>query len=290
MVERFEIAGAGTERRRTARNIEVESTIVTGEASSELRARRLRDLARVRRWAPVFGGTDIARLDSYDLVVLDCVGDRDGSETSATDLATLHSSGVLVLSYLSVGTAEAWRPYAKLVPRSWTLADVEDWPGERYVNAGEPGWQEIMETEAQRLSARGLDGLYLDNLDVAEDFPWTRGGVIELVLKLRAAVPEMLLIAQNGLSVADELPIDAISHEDTFWRWDGGYRPSSAEETAAIVRRLRGLRARGLPVLTLDYTAVGSEAAGEVVARSLAEGFIPAVSVLQLDRPPHAGA
>jgi cysteinyl-tRNA synthetase len=244
----------------------------------------------VRRWAPVFGGTDIACLHSYDLVVLDCVGDRDGSEISATDLATLHSSGVLVLSYLSVGTAEAWRPYAKLVPRSWTLADVEDWPGERYVNAGEPGWQEIMETEAQRLSAQGLDGLYLDNLDVAEDFPWTRGGVIELVLKLRAAAPEMLLIAQNGLSVADELPIDAISHEDTFWRWDGGYRASSAEETGAIVRRLRGLRARGLPVLTLDYTPVGSDAAGDVVARSLAEGFIPAVSVLQLDRPPHAGA
>jgi uncharacterized protein (TIGR01370 family) len=270
--------------------VEYEHMTVTGGASSELRARRLRDLAEARRWAPVFGGTDVAGLQSYDLVVLDCVGDRDGSEISAADLATLHSSGVLVLSYLSVGTLEAWRPYAELVPPSWTLADVEDWPDERYVNGGEPGWQEIMETEARRLSARGLDGLYLDNLDVAEDFPETRGGVIDLVLKLRAAVPEMLLIAQNGLSVADELPIDGISHEDTFWRWDGGYRPSSAEETAAIVRGLRALRSRGLPVLTLDYTPVVSDAAGEVVARSLAEGFVPAVSVLELDRPPHAGA
>jgi uncharacterized protein (TIGR01370 family) len=263
---------------------------MTSEASSERRMRRLGDLARVRSWAPVFGGTDVSRLGSYDLVVLDCVGGRDGSQISATDLGTLHSSGVLVVSYLSVGTVEAWRPYAKLVPGAWTLAEVEDWPGERYVNAGEPGWQEIMETEARRLSPLGVDGLYLDNLDVAEDFPATRHGVIELVRKLRAAVPEMLLIAQNGLAVAAELPIDAISHEDTFWRWDDGYRPSSAAETAAIVRRLRDMRARGLPVLTLDYTPAGAEAAAEVVARSVAEGFIPAVSVLELDRPPHAGA
>jgi uncharacterized protein (TIGR01370 family) len=238
----------------------------------------------------VFGGADIARLHSYDLVVLDCVGDRDGSEISAADLATLHSSGVLVLSYLSVGTVEAWRAYAKLVPRSWTLADVEDWPDERYVDAREPGWQAIMETEARRLEACGLDGLYLDNLDVAEDFPSTRQGVIELVRRLRAAVPEMLLIAQNGLAIADELPIDAISHEDAYWRWDGRYRASTTEETGAIVPRLRALRARGLPVLTLDYTAAGADAAAQVVAKSLAEGFVPAVSVLQLDRPPHAGA
>jgi cysteinyl-tRNA synthetase len=252
--------------------------------------KRLRDLGRVRSWAPVFGGADASHLDSYDLVVLDCVGDKNGSQVSATDLRTLHGADVLVVSYLSVGTVEDWRPYAELVPDSWTLADVEDWPGERYVNAAEPGWQEMMETEALGLAARGVDGLYLDNLDVAEDFPSTRRGVINLVRKLRGAVPEMLLITQNGLTVADELPIDAIAHEDTYWRWDGGYRPSSAKETAAIVRRLRRLRGQGLPVLTLDYTPARSDAAGDVVARSLAEGFIPAVSVLELDRPPHAGA
>lgn len=43
-------------------------------------------------------------------------------------------------------------------------------------------------------------------------------------------------------------------------------------------------------MLTLDYTAPGAPAADEVVAPSRAEKFVPAVSVLGLDRPPHAPA
>jgi endo-alpha-1,4-polygalactosaminidase (GH114 family) len=188
---------------------------------------------------------------------------------------------------MSVGTVEQWRPYARAVPRSWTISDVEDWPGERYVRPCE-GWQSILEHEARKLDEIGFDGLYLDNLDIAEEFPDTRDGVIGCVERLHVAVPGMLLIGQNGLAVADELPIDAIAHEDTFWRWDGGYRASTPQEALPILRGLRRLRARNLPVFTLDYAPPGSPAADEVVDRSRAEGFVPAVSVRALDRPPHA--
>jgi uncharacterized protein (TIGR01370 family) len=188
---------------------------------------------------------------------------------------------------VSVGTIEEWRPYAGEVPRSWTLGEVEGWPGERYVSPCE-GWREILEKQARKLDELGFDGLYLDNLDIAEDFPEARDGVIELVNRLRHAVPEMLLVGQNGLAVADRLPVDAIAHEDTYWRWDDGYRESTPQETAAIVAGLRRLRDRNLVVFTLDYAPPGSQAAGEVVRKSLAEGFVPAVSVLELDQPPHA--
>jgi uncharacterized protein (TIGR01370 family) len=263
---------------------------VMGEPSSTLHASRVRRLEQVRAWAPVFGDADVATLDSYDLVVVDGLGDEHGAQLSRTSLAPLHASGALVLSYLSVGTVEKWRLYARQVPSSWTLAEVEEWPDERYVDARERGWQQIMETQARHLERRGFDGLYLDNLDVAEDFPATRAGLTQLVKRLRTAVPDMLLVAQNGLAIADELPIDAIAHEDVFGRWDDGYRASTPDETAAIVGGLRRMRARGLPVLTLDYATPRSDTAREAVARSRAEGFLPAVSVLELDRPPHAPA
>jgi uncharacterized protein (TIGR01370 family) len=261
-----------------------------GEPSGTLHASRVRRLEQARGWAPVFQDADVATLDSYDLVVLDGIGDEHGPQLSRTDLAPLRASGTLVLSYLSVGTVEEWRPYASRVPSSWTLAKVEEWPDERYVDARERGWQQIMKTQARDLERRGFDGLYLDNLDVAEDFPATREGLVQLVKALRTTVTSMLLVAQNGLAIADELPIDAIAHEDVFGRWDDGYRASTPDETAAIVGGLRRMKARGVPVLTLDYATPRSGTARDAVARSRAEGFLPAVSVLELDRPPHAPA
>jgi uncharacterized protein (TIGR01370 family) len=238
----------------------------------------------------VFGGVDAARIRGYELAVVDGVREADGaSDISAEQVSALQQGGTLVVSYLSVGTVESWRAYATEVSASWTIGPVENWPEERYVDVRESGWQKIMVREARSLAASGFDGLYLDNLDIAEEFPETREAVIELVTKLRAAVPDVLLVAQNGLSVAERLPIDAIAHEDTYWRWDsGGYRASTPRETSTILRGLRRLRDRGLPVFTLDYTEPGSTAALDVIARSLAEGFRPAVSVLDLNRPPHA--
>jgi len=256
---------------------------------SDPRAVRQASLRDARRWAPVFGGWDPSRLEGFDLVVVDAVADRGGvCETTPSDVHALHEQGTLVLAYLSVGTVEAWRHYADSVPPDWKLAPVEDWDGEQYVDARRPGWRELMATEARRLAAACFDGLYLDNLDVGEDFPETQDGLVELVEGLRAAAPALLLVAQNGLAVAERLPIDAIAHEDVFWRFDGGYRASRPAETSELLAGLRPLRDRGLPVFTLDYAEPGSSGAAEALTRSLAEGFCPAVSILELDQLPHA--
>lgn len=193
-----------------------------------------------------------------------------------------------MLSYVSVGSVEGWRSYASEVPASWTLGPVPGWPNERYVDARRRGWQAILAREAAALATAGFDGLYLDNLDVGERFPETQRGLVQLVAGLRTIAPDLLLVAQNGLAVIDRLPVDAIAHEDTWWRWEDGYRRSPEDETAEILAGLRRQRKRGLTVLTLDYTEPGSPEADEIVARSLCEGFCPAVSVLDLDRLPHA--
>ncbi len=261
-------------------------------AQDRLHAKRLARLHAVCSWAPVIGGFDLRSLGDFDLVVVDGVRQRDGSvDASARDVRALHKRGALVLAYLSVGTVEDWRHYAPRVSDRWKLGQVPGWKGEQYVDVRSRGWQEMMVREAGALAAVGFDGLYLDNLDVAEVAPATRRGVIALVRKLRAAVPPLLLVGQNGLVVADRLPIDAIAHEDVWWGWtDSGYTRTPPEETASRLRKLRRLRARGVPVLTLDYAPRGSPSAREVLTRSLREGFRPAVSVPALDRPPHGVA
>jgi len=197
--------------------------------------------------------------------------------------------GVLAISYLSLGTVEAWRSYAATVPEACTLGAVPGWKGERYVDAGHHSWQEIMLREAIAIAERGFDGLFLDNLDVADEYPETRAGLVDLVERLRADVPDLLLVAQNGLGTINRLPVDAIAHEDTWWRWEADtYMASDPQETDTILAGLRLQRARGLTVFTLDYTEPDATAADEVAARSREEGFVPAISVLALDRLPHA--
>jgi uncharacterized protein (TIGR01370 family) len=254
------------------------------------RSARLAALWRVERWAPVIGAFELPALDSPDLVVVDGLRDADGDETAArARLAAARATGALVLAYLSVGTVEDWRPYAREVPLEWTFGPMPGWPGERLVDARAEGWRRIMAREAAGLEELGFDGLFLDNLDVAEDRPETQDAIVALVEEVRAAVGASLLIAQNGLATIDRLPVDGVSREDTWSRWeDGRYRASAPGETAAIVAALRRQRARGLVVLTLDYTEPGDPEAGAIVRRSRAAGFVPAVSVLALDRAPHA--
>ena len=134
----------------------------------------------------------------------------------------MQADGALVLAYLSVGTVERWRHYAAGVPRSWTLGAVDGWPGERFVDARKAGWRVLMAREAQTLAAASYDGLYLD---VAELHPRTATGVVKLVEGLSDAAPDLLLVAQNGLAVADRLPDRRSCSEDVFWRWDGTGAP-----------------------------------------------------------------
>jgi uncharacterized protein (TIGR01370 family) len=245
-------------------------------------------LQAVRRWAPAFGCDPAAcDLSDFELVVIDGVGEADRDPGHVASVLGPLQAHALVLSYLSVGTVEEWRPYAQQVPDAWKLGPVEDWPGEQYADVRAQGWRELMVAQAVALADQGFDGLYLDNLDVAEDHPALADPLVELVAALRAAAPELLLIAQNGLAVAERLPVDAVAHEDVFWRWEDGYEPSPPAETAELLAGLRRLHSRGLPIFTLDYAEPGSPGAAEAVKRSLAEGFHPAVSVLELDRPPH---
>jgi cysteinyl-tRNA synthetase, unknown class len=268
------------------------TTRTTSARSQEaVRARRAERLTSARCWAPVFGSGDASSVTGFDLVVVDGIADRSGFRVAREDdVARWHTEDALVFAYLSIGTAEDWRHYAPRVREGWTLGPVDGWPGERYVDAREPGWRELMVHEAQTLSRLGFDGLYLDNLDVAEDFPATRQGVVETIAAIGAAQPELLLVGQNGLHLVEDLAIDAVAHEDVWWQHDGDYVATRRTTTTYLVGRLTALRRSGLPVFTLDYTPPGHPAAAEIIEASRRLGFSPAVTTIALDRPPHATA
>ena len=102
------------------------------------------------------------RLGPFDLVVV------DGQEVTAADVAALHERGTTVLAYLSAGTIESYRPwYAKLKP--YRLEPLDDWDEEWYANVSKPGFRQAIATDiAPSILAKGVDGLFLDNVDMIE--------------------------------------------------------------------------------------------------------------------------
>lgn len=249
-------------------------------------------LGDVSSWVCYYGSGRLKALERYDLVVVD--GGRNLDNTTdyeASDIAYLKSRGSIVLTYLSVGAAERWRWYWPLVEDSWKIMPVEHWPGEWYIDCREPGWQQLIVYEVvPELLEKGFDGLYLDNLDVAETFKGTAEGVIQLVRMIRETHPDTILIGQNGLYVMEGICmyLDGVSKEDVSSTYDWRthrYMRVPVEESNRILEELDYWRGKGLTIFTLDYAVYRRLGLAKYdFTRSRAHGFNPYAANIGLDR------
>jgi uncharacterized protein (TIGR01370 family) len=229
---------------------------------------------------------DLAR---FDLAIID----RDTLTPGEVDV--LRSRGTLVVAYLSVGEIQPNDPRVTSgeVPPSWILGTNENW-GSLFVDASRPGWRELMKEEAGSLLDAGFDGVFLDTVDTAIDVaPESMPGMIDLIEGLRDAYPDALLVQNRGFDIAEEVApsIDAVMFEDLSTGYDFDAAAYTRENNADEAERMVTLRDRtGLPILSLDYA---DPADGKTAARALKiardYGFIPAVSVIQLDDIPDYG-
>jgi hypothetical protein len=93
------------------------------------------------------------------------VYDVDGFDTSAAEVARLHSLGRHAVCYIDVGTWENWRPDAGGFPSS-VRGRPNGWPGERWLDIRQPVVRHLMARRfRQQCRRKGFDALEPDNLD-----------------------------------------------------------------------------------------------------------------------------
>ena len=147
-----------------------------------------------------------------------------------------------------------------------------------------------------RLIAAGFDGIYLDRVDVHQD--WARAGALseaeaearmalfvrEIAAFARARRPGFLVILQNGSEVAaraDVLAhIDGLALEDTFYDGEERQDPTHTREVLANAARVRAARK---PVLAVDYCRSAAKVR-DFYRRAEAAGLVPYATVRDLDR------
>ena len=273
-------------------------------------AQAARGFPHLSPWLSFYGTAaqmgDLAKVAStFRIINLDA--DPDNANFTTAQIAQLRAGGQnRVISYLNLGSCEMSRSYWSNVPSGFVscgantaaqLGPYAGYPNEVWMNVGNADYQKLMVGYvAPRLAAQGVDGFFLDNLEIIEhgtatsngpcDNACAQGG-LDLVAQLRAAFPTMLIVMQNATSdktrlgttggVAYPSLLDGVSHESVDF--------PSADPTARAeldAWRALGLMPGGRPffVGVEDYVGDCSNTTDAQTAYNIARdaGFSPYAS------------
>ena len=103
---------------------------------------------------------DVEKLNEYRTVVIDAQG------FSSKTIKKLKRTGHTVYTYINIGSVENYRDYYKDY-EDVTLDVYENWEDERWVDVSKKKWQDFISgTLAKKLVKKGIDGFFVDNVDV----------------------------------------------------------------------------------------------------------------------------
>lgn len=242
--------------------------------------------------------------------------DADPSNYTPEQIQTLKAGGQnRVISYLNIGAVESFRDYWKTAPKGLVPAgknkeamvgNYHGYADEKWMDPGNPAWRKlVLDHIVPRLVAQGVDGFYLDNLELlghgadAGHRPLSKASVqagLDLIREIRERYPNLLIVLQNGTGPVTregvtggrrfaEL-IDGVAHESLFTQPSetndarkAVYRIANDEEALAEMRAWKRLNLRpgGRPFHLSAQEYMGAKptqaAMDQVRAKAKAEGF-----------------
>lgn len=258
-------------------------------------------------WVSFYGTAaemgDLAKVASTFRVINIDVDPGGGGNFTKAQITQLRAGGTnRVISYFNIGSCENYRTYWKSAPGYVSCNDnkaaqrgpYDGYPDETWMDVGNADYQKLMvEYVAQRLIDMGVDGFFLDNLEIIEhgtattngpcDAKCAQGG-LDLVRKLRERFPDALIVMQNATSdvtlkgttggVSFPTLLDGISHEEVY-----APTPDGTAEAQLVSWSSAGLKPGGHPffIATEDYVGdcTKTTAAKSAYDKSRAHGFSP---------------
>lgn len=196
-----------------------------------------------------FYGSPMASLDFAKVAatfrIIDIDADPDVGFSPA-QITQLRSSGRnRVISYMNVGSCESFRSYYATNPAGHKSCQGSGALTDKYFGFADEMWADlsnaayqdlIVNYVAPRLAAQGVDGFFLDNMEVVEhglspsqggpcNATCSQGG-LDLVWQLRQKFPDKLIVMQNAITkttregtthgVAYPSLLDGVSVESLF--------------------------------------------------------------------------
>lgn len=251
-------------------------------------------LLSARSWSYQLQGdlSGLINLDT-DMAVVDA--DHIGLRWSQNVLRAKAAGGQrLLIAYLSIGEAEAWRTYwqaccAGPQKPTWLTQQTQGWDDNFAVRYWDSEWRDLTLARLRTLVEAGFDGVYLDRADTYETFAGERSTArddmvefIETISRTAKAInPDFAIILQNAEELLRDrkvlTSIDAIAKEDLLYGANHEPVRNATDAIASSLIHLRRAQAVGKPVFVVEYLRPGSVADG-VKAEISRLGFLPLVT------------
>lgn len=231
-------------------------------------------------------------LSQFDWIVVEAANVDD------TERGLLEQHGGQPLAYVSIGELDAWRGAGVDLSTDALVTNNEAW-NSRVADLTHPEWQDfLIESHIRPLWEAGYRGLFLDTLDSYRLFApegsaaeRQQAALIEIITRIRREFPGIQLLLNRGFEILDTVHDDVIGvAAESLYR---GWNPSTdtfgavpEADQAWLYQQLARVRDQyGLPAIAIDYVPAANRAlARETAQRIHAEGFIPWVSVPQLNQ------
>jgi endo-alpha-1,4-polygalactosaminidase (GH114 family) len=106
---------------------------------------------------------------------------------TSAEVKAIRDSGAKVLAYLSIGSISDEREYYGAY-KKYALKRLENWPHERYMDLRIPKAREWCVNRALMLRRMGFDGLWLDNVDIYEEYRTTEmfNAIVNTLMAIKA--------------------------------------------------------------------------------------------------------
>jgi polysaccharide biosynthesis protein PelA len=216
----------------------------------------------------------------------------------------LPAGPTIPIAYLSIGEAEASRPYwSRVNGKTFVVEPNPDWPDNVRVDIRDRRWQSILlDEEVPRLLAGGYRGIMLDTLDIAPylerkdpvRFAGCRQALKDFLALLRRQFPDAIFLANGTETLVDAAPyVDGYVTEGIFATYDVAplsYRPTTDRERGWRLSQVKAALARARrPVFSIEYAPEAAAPPGLsewAVRRAREHGFHPFVTTRELNSLP----
>jgi len=190
----------------------------------------------------------------------------DFAEFGDTQIKKLRRKGIKLISYLNVGAIEKTRPYYSKY-KKYAIGNYSDWD-EKWMDLSKTEWQTFLLARAKSFKKRGALGLYIDNLDVVEDYKSKKlYEPAKAILKsIRKETKLYLMVNGADYFVSrcikeKAVCFQAIQQEEVFTRITNISKNKAGSQTAAEKKRLKAYcvnTRKKVDVYLLEYKANAS--------------------------------
>lgn len=180
-----------TNRKNLMIGILVSLGIVACARQEDTSNKRIENTSEYGVFLSLEGKEAVEASKGYEVAVI------DAQNLSQPEIAEMKKRGQEVYSYLNVGSLENFRSYYEEF-QDLTLGSYENWEEEYWIDTTKENWQEFTSgTLANQLLDKGIDGFWVDNVDVYGQFPSEETYVgVEHILKMLMSYGKPVVI--NG--------------------------------------------------------------------------------------------